>query len=84
MSPKALRDHVQWQITDLLGDGVACVQVELLDHDTELGIAIRTASGCRHAVRAPTLAVLENPEAWVQAARDKLVAWIDAKAAAAA
>jgi hypothetical protein len=78
---RTIRDHVQWQITDLLGDRVADVRVELMDHDYEIGIAIRTASGWRHGVRAPTSQIRENPERYAQTACDMLIAWIDAKEA---
>jgi hypothetical protein len=83
VEPKALLQQVRWQITDLLGDRVASVQVELMDHDSEIGIAICTASGWRHGVRGPVFAVRENPDGWTIAAHNTLVAWIDAKEAAA-
>ena len=78
---EALTAKIRWLATEMLGDRVPAVQVEVRDWNDEIGLAIRSG-GWWHAVGGATTNVIADPEKWTRAACNALIAWLDAKAAA--
>lgn len=79
---ETLTAKIRWMATELLGDRVSAVQVEARDIGYFVGLAIKSPDGWRHAVGAPTVHVIADPEKWTRNACASIAAWLDAKAAA--
>jgi hypothetical protein len=75
MDAQKLRSDVEALAVEWLGNEVKQVVVDLLDHDTAIGIAAISPEGWRHAVRSNL--PIDDPKEWTARACDVLLSHFD-------